>query len=86
MILLAEDFGIISGSWYHVYLGTVLNTMSYIIVCVILPLNLKLEKKYLAHPLNHWYFSFNNNHETKKTRYNEQKVRNTFCVFLNLIC
>ena len=44
MILLAEDFGIISDSWYHVYLGTVSNTRSYIIVCVILQLNLKLNK------------------------------------------
>ena len=26
MIYLAEDFGIISDSWYHVYLGTDVNT------------------------------------------------------------
>ena len=59
MIFLAEDFGIISDSWYHVYLGTVGNTRSYIIVCAIFQVNLKL-KNYLTHPLEHWCFAIKN--------------------------
>ena len=50
MIFLTDDFGIISDRWYHVYLGTAGNSVSYILVCVILHFNLKL-KNYLTQQL-----------------------------------